>query len=223
LIYNGRRCGGIRHQYHADGPVGRVDNYPALDKGYGGVYTYPIYTSSLRLFTQLTRLVFRKRVGFPVRGPTPAHVCTTRNSSTSTIRRVRRSTSPRFNIQTICNNFAATITSPPAPSLHRCLCPTSLSVLQHSRFLRFSLSLSLVLSVLLRPSSASLSLSFIPPSALVPLVPPSAPPALPTQPRFFHRTKRRGTFEHTHTETLRDYSGAVCTVPSSSILRPQSL
>lgn len=44
-------------------PVGRVDNYPALDKGYGGVYTYPIYTSSPRLFTQLTRLVLRKRVG----------------------------------------------------------------------------------------------------------------------------------------------------------------
>lgn len=37
------------------------------DKGYGGVYTYLIYISSLRLFTQLTRHVLRKRVG-PRRG-----------------------------------------------------------------------------------------------------------------------------------------------------------
>ena len=33
------------------------------DKDYGGVYTYLIYTSSLRLYTQLTRHVLRKRVG----------------------------------------------------------------------------------------------------------------------------------------------------------------
>lgn len=45
-------------------------------------------------------------------------------SSTSTIRRVRRSTPPRFNIQTICNNFAATITSS----------PTVATVLPSSRF-----------------------------------------------------------------------------------------
>lgn len=44
-----------------------VDNYRAVDKGYGGVHTYPItYTRGLRLFTQLTRLVSRKRVGFPM-------------------------------------------------------------------------------------------------------------------------------------------------------------
>lgn len=35
------------------------------DKGYGGVYTYPIYTPSRWLFTQLTRRVLRKRVGAP--------------------------------------------------------------------------------------------------------------------------------------------------------------
>lgn len=66
LIYNGRRCGRIRHQYHADGRPGAW-TIIVPDKGYGGVYTYPVYTSSLRLFTQLTRHVLRKRVG-PRRG-----------------------------------------------------------------------------------------------------------------------------------------------------------
>lgn len=76
LIYNGRRCGRIRHQYHADGRPGAW-TIIVPDKGYGGVYTYPIYTSSLRLFTQLTRHVLRKCVGprrGHVRGSTPARV-----------------------------------------------------------------------------------------------------------------------------------------------------
>lgn len=71
-------------------------------------------------------------------------VCTTRDSSTSsTIHRVRRSTPPRFNIQTICNNFAATITPSRAP------------VLPPSRFcntLAFSVLPSLSLALSLFPS-----------------------------------------------------------------------
>lgn len=111
-------------------------------------------------------------------------VCTTRDSSTSsTIHRVRRSTPPRFNIQTICNNFAATITPSRAP------CPTSLPILQHSCFLRLAISFScsLALSVLLLkpPSSASPSLSFIssspPPYFPSPNSPVSSPfPSCPT-------------------------------------------
>jgi len=69
-------------------------------------------------------------------------VCTTCDSSTSsTIHGVRRSTLPRFNIQTICNNFAATI----IPS-YPCPCSTSLLISQHSCFLRLCLSLSLALA-----------------------------------------------------------------------------
>lgn len=71
-------------------------------------------------------------------------VCTTRDSSTSsTIHRVRRSTPPRFNIQTICNNFAATITPSRAP------------VLPPARFcntLAFSVLPSLSLALSLFPS-----------------------------------------------------------------------
>lgn len=97
-------------------------------------------------------------------------VCTTRDSSTSsTIYRVRRSTPPRFNIQTICNNFAATITP--------FLLPVPLSLYLPPDFAALLLSLSLFLSLsrlphilfLKPPSSASPSLSFIP----SPLIPPS--------------------------------------------------
>lgn len=128
-----------------------------------------------------------------VRRGVRVQVCTTRDSSTSsTIHRVRRSTPPRFNIQTICNNFAATITPflpPPCP------CPTSLLISQHSCFLRLSLSLALALSILLLkpPSSASPSLSFIPS--------PLFPPPSPNSPVSFPFLSRPTVFLPPHEET----------------------
>lgn len=79
----------LQHQYHASRP-GAWTIILRWTKA-TGVYTpIPyIHISSLRLFTQLTRLVLRKRVGFAMRGPTPAHVCTTRTQLTSEMRSER--------------------------------------------------------------------------------------------------------------------------------------
>lgn len=123
------------------------------------------YVARSSLPSSLARTYVYARAYMDVRHGVRVQVCTTRDSSTSsTIHRVRRSTPPRFNIQTICNNFAATITL--------FLLPVPLSYLPPdfaALLLSPSLSLPLALSILAPPSSASPSLSFIP-SPLLPLV-----------------------------------------------------
>lgn len=160
-------------------------------------------------------------------------VCTTRDSSTSTIRGARRSTPPRFNIQTICNNFAATITSffPLRPFFSLSLSHSSrTSVLPPFRFTALSLSLFLA-AFLLRPSCRppALAFSFVVSIVYSPL-PRLAPSAFPVSSTSLSLCSARNVLLPSHedvarsntpTPTLRDCS-SVCTVPSST-LRPQSL
>lgn len=128
------------------------------------------------LSLSLARACIRVRY---VRRGVRVQVCTTRDSSTSsTIRRVRRSTPPRFNIQTICNNFAATITS--------FLLPVPLSYLPPD-FAALLLSPSFSLSL---ASSLSCSRSFHPSPTTIfsfavsivysfPFIPPNSPVSFP--------------------------------------------
>lgn len=137
-------------------------------------------------------------------------VCTTRDSSTSsTIHGVRRSTLPRFNIQTICNNFAATITP--------FLLPVPLSYLPPD-FAALCLSFSLFPSCFSQTTifSLAVSLSFIP-SPLFPC--PSPPPPSPnslvsfpflSRPCFFHRTKRDVARTNTPTPRLGEIAPTWC-------------
>lgn len=60
LIYNGRRCGGIRHQYHTDTrPRGQLSWWTKATGVYAAIPHVSRYAAraGLRLFTQLTRLV----------------------------------------------------------------------------------------------------------------------------------------------------------------------
>lgn len=126
-------------------------------------------------------------------------ICMTRDSSTSTIRRVRRSTPPRFNIQTICNNFAATIISP----------PTRAHPVPPFRFcstLAFSVAPTLSFVLLHKPSSsASPSLPFIPSSLpCSPCIPTSSSPFFPVFDRVSSTARRDMARSNTHLrETLR--------------------
>lgn len=152
----------------------------------------PALPLSLSLVLSLSRVHRNMRVH------TYARVCMTRDSSTSsTIHRVRRSTPPRFNIQTICNNFAATITPPlPPPLVPLSSLPPDFAALLLSP--SFSLSSPPIFFLLKPPSSAPPSLSFISSSSS----PPYSPLSLPILPDRVSSTAR-GDVAHTNTPTPR--------------------
>lgn len=93
LIYNSRRCGGARHQYHADTrPRGQLSCWTKATGVYIGYPTLARvsrFGTGLRLFTQLTRLVLRIAWAMHARGPHTRTSWRTQKKSRTLLQRAR--------------------------------------------------------------------------------------------------------------------------------------